>query len=61
MKNTIIEEKERKIIEKEQKINVNERFFNMNMKECLNGKKLSIFGKAQQQKSAKNMHNKLII
>ena len=61
MKNTIIEEKERKIIEKEQKINVNERFFNMNMKECLNGKKLSIFGKTQLQKSAKNMRNKLVI
>ena len=45
MKNTIIKEKERHIIENEQKINVNETSFNMNMKECLDGKKLSIFGK----------------
>ena len=47
MKNTIIEEKERNIIEKEQKINVNETSFNINMKECLAGKKLSIFGRTQ--------------
>ena len=49
MKNTIIEEKERNIIEKGQKINVNESSFNMNMKECLDDKKLSIFGKIQQK------------
>jgi hypothetical protein len=55
MKNTIIEEKERKIIEKGQKINVNEKSFNMNMKECLDCKKLSIFGRTQQRKTARNI------
>ncbi len=60
MKNTVIEEKQRNIIEKEKKINVNERFFNINMKECLDGKKLSIFGKMQ-QKSAKNVRNNMLI
>ena len=43
-----------------EKINVNERSFNMNMKECLDGKKLSIFGKLQ-QKSAKNVRNNILI
>ena len=60
MKNTVIEEKQRNIIEKEKKITVNERFFNINMKECLDGKKLSIFGKMQ-QKSAKNVRNNILI
>ena len=45
MKNTIVEEKYRNIIEKAQKINVSARSFHINMKECLNDKKLSIFGK----------------
>ena len=45
MKNTIVEEKYRNIIEKAQKINVSDRSFNINMKECLNDKKLSIFGR----------------
>ena len=45
MKNTVVEEKHRNIIEKGQKINVSARSFNMNMKECLDDKKLSIFGK----------------
>ena len=59
MKNTVIEEKQRNIIEKGQKINVNERSFNMNMKECLDGKNLSIFGKTQ--KSSKNIRNNIKI
>ena len=45
MKNTVVEEKQRNIIEKGQKINVSARSFNMNMRECLDDKKLSIFGK----------------
>ena len=45
MKNTVIEEKHRDIIEKGQKINVSSTSFNVNMKECLDGKKLSIFGR----------------
>ena len=45
MKNTIVEEKYRNIIEKAQKINVSARSFNINMKECLNDTKFSIFGK----------------
>ncbi len=60
MKNTLIEEKHRKIIEKRKKINVNEKSFNMNMKECLEGKKLSIFGKTGQI-SAKNIRNNIFI
>ena len=60
MKNTLIEEKHRKIIEKRKKINVNEKSFNMNMKECLEGKKLSIFGKTGQI-SAKNIRNNILI
>ena len=56
MKNTVIEEKQRNIIEKGQKINVNERSINMNMKECLDGKNLSIFGKTS-GKSSKNLCN----
>jgi hypothetical protein len=50
MKNTVIQEKERNIIEKAQKINVNATSFNMNMKECLDTKKLSIFGRIKQTK-----------
>ena len=50
MKNTVIEEKHRDIIEKGQKINVNSTSFNINMKECLDAKKLSIFGKVKQGK-----------
>ena len=45
MKNTIMGEKQRIIIEKGQKINVGANSFNINMRECLDGKKLSIFGK----------------
>jgi hypothetical protein len=47
MKNTVMKEKERNIIEKPQKINVNENSFNINMRECLDGKNLSIFGRSQ--------------
>jgi hypothetical protein len=53
MKNTVIEEKQRNIIEREQKINVNESTFNVNMNECLNTKKLSIFGRINQPKNIK--------
>jgi hypothetical protein len=45
MKNTVMQEKERNIIEKGQKINVNENYFNISMKECLDAKKFSIFGR----------------
>ena len=45
MKNTVIEEKQRNIIEKGQKINVNASSFNINMRECLDSKKFSIFGR----------------
>ena len=45
MKNTVIEEKQRHIIEKEHKINVGADSFNISMKELLDNKKLSIFGK----------------
>ena len=45
MKNTGIEEKQRHIIEKEHKINVGADSFNISMKELLDNKKLSIFGK----------------
>jgi hypothetical protein len=47
MKNTLMKEKERNIIEKPQKINVNEASFNINMRECLDGKNLSIFGRSK--------------
>ena len=47
MKNTVMKEKERNIIEKPQKINVNENSFNINMRQCLDGKNLSIFGRSQ--------------
>ena len=50
MKNTIIEESQRNIIEKGQKINVGANSFNMNMRQCLDHKKLSIFGKIKQTK-----------
>ena len=53
MKNTVIEEKQRNIIEKDQKINVNASSFNVNMRECLNTKKLSIFGRINQPKAIK--------
>ena len=52
MKNTIIEEEQRHIIEKGQKINVAANTFSINMKECLDGKKLSIFGKLKQKKTS---------
>ena len=47
MKNTVIEEKQRNIIEKGQKINFNATSFHVNMKECLDSKKLSIFGRVK--------------
>ena len=47
MKNTVIEEKERNIIEKGKKINVSSTSFNINMRECLDSKKLTIFGKTK--------------
>ena len=50
MKNTVIEENQRNIIEKGQKINVGANSFNMNMRECLDNKKLSIFGKIKPTK-----------
>ena len=50
MKNRVFEEKERNIIEKSQKINVGANSFNIKMKECLDAKKLSIFGRIQQSK-----------
>ena len=50
MKNTVIEENQRNIIEKGQKINVNATSFNLNMRECLDSKKLSIFGRFKQTK-----------
>ena len=53
MKNTVIEEKQRHIIEKGQKINVGANSFSINMKECLDNKKLSIFGKIKQTKDNK--------
>ena len=52
MKNTVIEEEQRHIIEKGQKINVAANTFSINMKECLDGKKLSIFGKLRQKKTS---------
>ncbi len=60
MKNTVIEEKQRNIIEKEHKINVNERYFNMNMQKCLEGKRLSIFGKTP-EKSSKNVRTNILM
>ena len=51
MKNTILKEKERNIIEKDNKINVSGTLFNVTMKECLENKKFSIFGKIKQTKS----------
>ena len=45
MKNTIIKENQRKIIEMGKKINVSAKSFNLNMRECWEGKKFSIFGK----------------
>jgi hypothetical protein len=47
MKNTVIEEKERNIIERGKKINVSATSFNVKMRECLDSKKLSIFGKTK--------------
>ena len=46
MKN-IMEENTRNIIEKGEKINVNRNSFNLKMKECLEKRKFSIFGKAK--------------
>jgi hypothetical protein len=51
MKSTAIEEKQRNIIENGQKINVNTSSFNINMRECLDGQKLSIFGRMKQRRS----------
>ena len=45
MKNTIMEEKQRNIIEKGQKINISSKSFNVNMSECSEKKRFSIFGK----------------
>ena len=53
MKNRVFEEKQRHIIEKDQKINVNASSFNVNMRECLDSRKLSIFGKINQSKDIK--------
>ena len=51
MKNTILEEKERKIIESGEKINISNSSFNIQMKECLEKNKFLIFGKLKQTKS----------
>ena len=45
MKNTIIGEKQRNIIEKETKINISSKSFNINMSECWESNRFSIFGK----------------
>ena len=47
MKNTVIEENQKKIIEMGQKINVSAKSFNINMRECWEEKKLSIFGRTK--------------
>ena len=47
MKNTVIEERERNIIEKGKKINVSATSFNVKMREYLDTKKLSFFGKTK--------------
>ena len=54
MKNTVIEEKHRNIIEKRNKINVNDRAFNINMRECWENNKFSIFGRIKQMKDTDN-------
>ena len=45
MKNTLLMEEEKHILEKGEKINVNDKSFNNEIKDCLNGQKLSILGK----------------
>ena len=50
MKNTVIKEKQRNIIEKGNKINVNAKSFNINMRECWESNKFSIFGRMKQTK-----------
>ena len=45
MKNTLLMEEDKHMLEKGQKINVNDSSFNNEMKDCLNGQKLSILGK----------------
>ena len=47
MKNTAIEENQKKIIEMGHKINVSAKSFKINMRECWEGKKLSIFGRTK--------------
>ena len=54
MKHTVMEERHRNIIEKKKKINVNDRSFNINMKECSENKKFSIFGRLKQMKDIDN-------
>ena len=50
MKHTVMEERHRNIIEKKNKINVNDRSFNINMRDCSENNKLSIFGRIKQMK-----------
>ena len=45
MKNSLLVEKYKEILENRKKINVNDLYFNINMKKCLDTKKLSILGK----------------
>ena len=54
MKHTVMKERHRNIIEKKNKINVNDRSFNINMKECSENKKFSIFGRLKQMKDIDN-------
>ena len=49
MKNTMMVEY-KDIVEKGDKINVNDRFFNIDMKECLDSRKISILGKVKHPK-----------
>jgi hypothetical protein len=58
MKNAVMQEKERNIIENGQKININENSFNINMKECLDAKRFSIFG--SKKSNALNYRNSMI-
>ena len=53
MKNNILDKKHKNILEKGQKVNINDQSFHIDMKECVNTKKLSILGKIKQNNNFK--------
>ena len=53
IKNNILDKKYKNILEKGQKVNINDQSFHIDMKECVNTKKLSILGKIKQNNNFK--------